>query len=224
MTIDELVALYDHPDSVPPLPALAGLDRVDWSALGDAYGPATKAPALIRALGSTEPEHRNNAAAALVEHIWHQGTVYSATAAAVPILYELLEADGPHDKATVAVLLATIADGKPPFAHCENNSQEAARWRAILSKSGRSLDTEMAEGRRFSAEIRQQLARHFDLLYPYIRHPDPGVRVSVAMAVGQFPEIAARLLPDLQAALGEETDEYVRRNLGKVVERLTRTT
>lgn len=220
MTIDELVALYEHPDSVPPLPALAGLDRVDWSALGDAHGPATKAPALIRALASTEPEHRNSAAAALCEHIWHQGTVYSATAAAVPILYELLVADGPHDKATVAVLLATIADGKPPFAHCENDAQEAARWRTILSKAGRSLDAEMADGRRFGAEIRRELARRFDLLYPYLRHPDAGVRVAVAIAVGQFPEIAARLLPDLQAALSEETDEHVRRVLGKVVEGL----
>ena len=79
MTTDELVALYESPDSVPALPALDGLDRVDWSALGDAYGPATKAPAFLRALASTEPEHRNYAAESLFQHIWHQGTVYSAT-------------------------------------------------------------------------------------------------------------------------------------------------
>ena len=48
MTPDDLVALYRSPYSAPPLLALAGLDQVDWSAVKDAYGPATGIPALLR--------------------------------------------------------------------------------------------------------------------------------------------------------------------------------
>src|SRR5687768_548060 len=136
MTPDELVDLYRPRDSVRSLPALDGLDEVDWSSLHDAYGPAIGVPARLRALVSGNFEHQDCAFQDLFQTIWHQGTVYSATAAVIPFLYNLLEGDGPHDKAGVAVLLATVADGRPSFVHCENNPTEAARWRAILNKSG----------------------------------------------------------------------------------------
>jgi hypothetical protein len=144
MTPDDLVALYRSPYSAPPVLALAGLDQVDWSALGDAYGPATDIPALLRALVSGDPDHREFACSLLHQTIWHQGNVYSATAAAIPFLYNLLEADGPQDNGAIADLLALIADGQPPFLHCETDPKEAAAWRAILAKVGRSLDAGMA--------------------------------------------------------------------------------
>jgi hypothetical protein len=164
MTPDDLVALYRSPYSAPPLLALAGLDQVDWSAVKDAYGPATDIPALFRALVSGNSDHREFACELLHQTIWHQGNVYSATAAAIPFLYNLLEADGPHDKEAIAGLLALIADGKPPFMHCETDPKAAAEWRTILGKRGRSLDAEIAEGHAVAKEIRQQLARRPDLL------------------------------------------------------------
>jgi len=97
MTPDDLVALYRSPHSAPPLLALAGLEEVDWSAVSDAYGPATDVPALLRALVSGNLDHREFACRLLHQTIWHPGKVYSATAAAIPSLYNLLEADGPQD-------------------------------------------------------------------------------------------------------------------------------
>src|SRR5215469_14243440 len=144
--------------------ALAGLDEVDWSAVSDAYGPATDIPALFRALVSGNPDHREFACELLHQTIWHQGNVYSATAAAIPFLYNLLEADGPHDKEAIAGLLGLIADGQPPFLYCETDLKAEAEWRAILDKAGRSLDAEIAEGHVVAEEIRRQLARRPDLL------------------------------------------------------------
>src|SRR5262249_37515231 len=152
------------PYSAPPLLALAGLDQLDWSAVRDAYGPATDTPALLRALVSVNPDHREFASELLHQTIWHQGNVYSATAAAIPYLYNLLEADGPQDKKAIAGLLALIADGQPSFAHCETDPKAAAQWRVILEKDGRSLDAEIAAGRVVTEEIRRQLARRPDLL------------------------------------------------------------
>lgn len=221
MTTDELVALYQLPDSVPPLSALRELDTLDWSAVSDAYGSATKVPALLRALVSCEPIHRDYAVQALLQYIWHQGTVYSATALAVPVLFELLDSSGTPDRSMIATLIATIAGGEPPFARCEGNPQEADKWRRIQDQSGRSLDVEIAEGRQFFSEIRKQIAARLDLLYPYIRDSDPEVRRSVVIAVGQFPNITDRVLPDLMAALAEEPEEFVREALQEVINRRT---
>lgn len=164
MTVDDLIAQYRSPYSAPPLLALAGLDEVDWSAVSDAYGPATGIPALLRAAVSDNPDHREFAYELLYQTIWHQGNVYSATATAIPFLYNLIEADGPHDKEAIAGLIVAITDGQPSFSHCETDPQAEAQWRAILAKSGRSLDAEIAEGHKVAEAIRQQLACRPDLL------------------------------------------------------------
>jgi hypothetical protein len=170
MQVDDLIALYRSADSIPALSALDGLDRVDWSAVADAYGPATRVPALLRAAASGEPDHRQFAYELLYQTIWHQGDVYSATAAAIPFLYKLLEAEGPHDKQAIAGLLAMIAEGQPPYLHCETDPEAAAEWRAILGKAGRSLDAEIAQGHEVAAAIRRQLDNRPDLLAFCLQH------------------------------------------------------
>lgn len=176
MTVDDLVAQYRSPYSAPPILALAGLDAVDWSTVSDAYGPATDIPALLRAVVSDNPDHREFAYELLFQTIWHQGNVYSATATAIPFLYNLLEADGRHDKEAIAGLIAAIANGQPPFLHCETDPQAKAQWRAILANSGRSLDAEIAEGHKVAEAIRRQLARRPNLL-AFCMQPRPDEEV-----------------------------------------------
>lgn len=219
MTLEELVALYESPDSVPPNPGLQGLSKIDWAGVSDAYGPATNVPALIRALVSTEPIHRDYAVQALCQHIYHQGTVYSATAKLVPILHDLLISDETPDKTLFAFLLALVADGTAPFQRCENDPQDAARWREILRKQNRSLDEEIAEGIRFMSELRANLVEVFSDLYPFLRDPNPEIRHAIVIAIGNFPNIARRVRPDLKAALEQEEDKYVRDMLQDVIER-----
>lgn len=221
MTSDEFAEMYRSPDSVPPVSALDGLDDVDWSSLRDAYGPATNVPAYIRAMASTEPTHRSCAMQILFQTIWHQGTIYSASASAIPFLVKLMEAEGPHDKVDVAFLLANLVDGRPSFFRCENNPEEVAKWRKILEKEDRSLDEEMMAGRVVHADIREQVSRHLDLLYPYLGDKNPEVRQSIAVAIGYYPEIVSRVLPDLTAVLEDEPDQYVRETLQQIIQRVS---
>jgi hypothetical protein len=173
------------------LPALRGLDEIDWATLEHAYGRATDVPVLLRAAACDDPDARELAFELLAESIWHQGSVFSATTRAVPFLYRMLEADETPDKQRVAVLLASIA--------------------------GAQLDTHPDDPRAAADEdwvaTRRAVAGRLDLLFPYIRYPEWWVRHAVAWAIGRFPEIAVRLLPNLQAAYNKERNEAVRLGL-----------
>lgn len=75
--------------TLPPMPGdsvpLEELDRITWDELTHAYGPASDVPALLRAVlqgGEDADEAWND----LHGNIWHQGTVYEATAPAIPFL------------------------------------------------------------------------------------------------------------------------------------------
>jgi hypothetical protein len=164
MEVGDLIEKYRSPFSVPPMPALVGLDEVNWSDLLDAYGPATNVPAMLRAFVSIDPHHREFAEQLLFQTVWHQGTVYSATAAVVPFLFDLLEDDGPHSKEGVAGLISVIADGQPDYLHCAEDPNEYAFWDNILRQQCRSLTEEIAGSRRVLEEIRRQLARRAELL------------------------------------------------------------
>ncbi len=164
MNVDHLIETYRSPYSVPPIKALEGLDAVDWNGVRDAYGPAGNIPALLRAFVSVDPFHREFAKELLFQTIWHQGNVYSASAAAVPFLYNLLEDDGPHDRDGVADLIATIADALPPYLQCAEDQKQYAFWHDILEPQGISLDFEIAASRQILFEIRRQLTRRAELL------------------------------------------------------------
>src|SRR5262245_48508908 len=121
MTPDDLVAKYQ---SAPDPPGLDGLGEVEWASVSHAHGPATDFPPLLRAAVGDDPDDRDFAVQLLFETIWHQGTVWEATAPTVPFLYRALEADETPDKSSIAHLLAIIAD-------CQTGEDEhmaSSRW------------------------------------------------------------------------------------------------
>ncbi|MFK0256500.1 hypothetical protein [Streptomyces sp. NPDC090445] len=89
------------------------IDDIDWAALEHAYGAADDVPDLLRAAGSADPQVRDEALEELVSSLCHQGSVYSATAAAVPFLARLA-LDGPGDRLRLLWLLHGAADGAGP--------------------------------------------------------------------------------------------------------------
>jgi len=69
---------------------LSVINKVPWSKIEHAYGPAIDVPDLVCALISSDTKIRNDAWYKLHGNLWHQGTIYEATAYAVPIFLELL--------------------------------------------------------------------------------------------------------------------------------------
>jgi hypothetical protein len=168
MEVDDLIEKYRSPYSVPPMPALDGLDAVYWAGLRDAYGPATDVPALLRAYVSVDPGDREFADQLLCQTLWHQGNVYSATAAAIPFLYNLLEEEGPHNRAAVAGLIGLMADGMPPYVGLVDDPKAYALWDKILRPQGKSVEQfveeNIGDGHEVLAAMRRGLASRAQLL------------------------------------------------------------
>ncbi|MFE2140992.1 hypothetical protein ACFXA3_04420 [Streptomyces sp. NPDC059456] len=92
--------------------APAELDSVQWHTLTHAYGPAEDVPHLIAGLYEDDEETAGEALYELYGTIHHQGTVYAASAPAVPFLaHAALHAPAKRDE--VLMLLAVLAGHDP---------------------------------------------------------------------------------------------------------------
>jgi HEAT repeat protein len=81
-----------------------------WGKLEHAYGPADDIPELLRAMESEDADVREEASHELFSALCHQGTVYDASAHAVPHLARLA-LHGPGHRRELLWLIGGIADG-----------------------------------------------------------------------------------------------------------------
>jgi len=174
---------------------------------------------LLRALASSDEKRRTAAVKELFGNIWHQGTVYSATAAAVPFLYELLSGTDVTTRADIAGLLASIAAGNG-YLEIHAVGQFRETWRSILAKKGKSLDEEIVREKAETLEIRRAAGARLLDLVPYLRDPESENRLAVAEALGCYPYHRERTLPALRSAASSETDEEVSEAIAKSIDRL----
>ncbi|MEU4353692.1 hypothetical protein [Streptomyces virginiae] len=157
----------------------AELDHVRWHDLTHAYGPAADVPDLIRALYADDGDTAEEAIHELYGNIHHQGTVYPASAPAVPFLaHAVLHAPGRRDE--LLMLLAVLADHDP-------EDTESPHW------PGSSV-----------AAICAELARVLPDLLPCLGDPARAVRRAALRVVATV----ARLLPaEVRATAEHRVDE-----------------
>ncbi|GHB75839.1 hypothetical protein GCM10010377_77890 [Streptomyces viridiviolaceus] len=154
------------------------LDNVQWHALTHAYGSAEDVPELIRALYQDDEEMAGEAIYELYGNIHHQGTVYPASAPAVPFLaHAVRHAPGKRDE--LLMLLAVLADHDP-------TDTESPHW------PGSSV-----------AAICAELCRVLPDLLPCLRDAERGVRRAALRVVAAVAE----LLPaELRASIVAQLD------------------
>lgn len=99
----------------------AGLHDVDWAPLQDAYGTAGQTPWFIEALTSDDHGDQNFGVYGLYSATTHQGSVYSASGAAIPFLAELVR----HDNSLAMLFLARIAVGETHFVQRPDDVEQA---------------------------------------------------------------------------------------------------
>jgi hypothetical protein len=184
------------------------LDLLPWPAMRHAFGDATEVPRLIRELSSTDRESRQAALKELFACLFHQGSVYEATAAAVPFLFELLADEATPERNWLAFLLASIADGQG-YLKIHTSSDEQ-RWRQLLAERGTTLEAELQREDEVVRGVRLAVGLRIEQLAPFLDDSQSEIRAAVARAFGQFPERAAQLLPHLDAAASRETADDAR--------------
>ncbi|KAL1890060.1 hypothetical protein Sste5346_008496 [Sporothrix stenoceras] len=166
--------------SSPPVSVLPGLDTVDWASLEHAYGEAADTPKWLQALyaagcRSDGPANdfpicgttHNGASYTVVDEafaeldasITHQGSRYSASCAAVPFVYTILEAaQKKHHalRAELLTLLGMLAVGSPKF--WLPSRADIVNWRASTSARQQPTwpDEEMERRDAFVEVARQQ--------------------------------------------------------------------
>lgn len=164
---------------------LAGIDDIDWASLEHAYGPATTTPAYLRALLATHPAVRSEA----VEHLWsavtHQGTVYSATAAAAPYLLAILGDDsGRPLRVELLMVVETIAQGS-------SYHDVHGRLYPAAERESAEFQAMVADELAYTAACRRAVLAGFDLVLGFLADPVEDVRrqaTSTAVALASLPE------------------------------------
>ena len=167
---------------------------VDWRKLRHAYGSATDVPELLAGLVARTAQDRAAARTSLAGALVHQGTLYSASAAAVPAVLAAL--DGP-DRAQVLELLGALAVGA--FERClaaghvrEDAYPALQRSHAAVTAGGPRLRELLADP---DAEVRTRAAWLLGLLPDADGAPEAlrallaveqvvAVRASAAIALG----------------------------------------
>lgn len=188
---------------------LEGLDAVDWGGLTHAYGEATDVPDQIRALAASDKAGRTEALGDLFGNIWHQGTVYQATAFAVPFLIELLAGPEIAGKEGILQLLACIAEG--------TSYLEAHAGLLDVVATGADPDQEQADREEHLARelgwVRAAVEAVEAGVGAYLRllaDDEADVRIFAAYVLDHCRGQAARVVPGLVDRIATEADARVR--------------
>lgn len=138
---------------------LDGLEAAPWVSSSHAYGSAEDVPDLLRALTGTDAAAADEALSELYGSVLHQGTVYAASAEAVPFLARIAAAG--HRTADVLGLLGGMAESEdeygvapggvraavaaqlelllPLLADAESDVRRTVAWAVSHTRDGRTV-------------------------------------------------------------------------------------
>ncbi|MFJ2811341.1 HEAT repeat domain-containing protein [Kitasatospora sp. NPDC087271] len=179
--------------------ALDGLDAHPWASVSHAYGPAEDLPGLLRALVAGG-EQADEALAELYSCILHQGSVYTASADAVPYLARIAAAG--CGTVEVLGLLGGLAESEGVWGGARGGERGGG-------------------GEGPPAPVRAAVVGQLPLLLPLLADGSAAVRQAAAWAVGQTRAVEPAL-PALRRRWASETDPVVRGELLTALGRLDR--
>lgn len=185
---------------------LDGLDDINWSQFKHAYGNASDVPDDIRALLSPDAETVSDALGRCCGNLHHQGTVYEATAYAVPFLVEFLTLTDFPEKLNLLYYLIEFTNGH-----------------SYLDVHQRHYDIEERESDDFKRRLAQELqwvqaaydavANHLDVYFHLMDEAEEEIRCLVIELLGQLPSNQADILPRFKQTLSTETSILVKASI-----------
>jgi HEAT repeat protein len=186
---------------------LEDLDQIAWDRLTHAYGEASDVPDLLRALASDDKSVRDHALHEFFGNIWHQGTVYEATAPTVPFLIELLREPSVGGKSEILFLLQSVASGS---SYIDVHQKvvwyyDRQRMEEFRARRGRELGWVLAAHDAVVAGTPVYLC--------LLTHPEVAVRAMALYTLSVCRERAEEIELALKARLAEEHESSVKTNI-----------
>ncbi len=191
----------DRGRGVPPL--FEGLNAIPWAELLHAYGSGEEVPVWLRQLASDDEQVRHRAMGMLGSSICHQGSIYPATAFAVPYLIALLQEPTIQGKYEILNWLAIFYNGYPldeQMWYGEEGAESIGAWGG-MPKRIPFKDTHAA--------IEEGIPVYITLLDAPILID----RLEAAHLLTRFLARAEEFWPELEAALEREPTEAGRADL-----------
>lgn len=187
---------------------LEDLDKVDWGRLRHAYGPAADVPKQLFALTSPSREAREDAWHALHGNLWHQGTVYEATAHAVPFLIQLASGQDIPDRHQIIAYIGLIGRGRSFLdAHQDLAHYEAQRMTP-------SFREEFQQELGWVRDVRQAVLQGATTYAGLLDDAQPRVRATAGYLLALLHEEAESHLGWLRSRLVRgELDDLIRATL-----------
>ena len=181
---------------------LEQLASINWSDLSHAYGSAEDVPQLLRDLTSPDEQLCSRALGTLYTNIYHQGTVYQASAYAVPFLLELLGEATVPDREELLVLLAHLARGNTYHRqHWHLYSEERKQTPALLA--------ELEEGMFWVEQTYEAVSAGLPLYCSLLEDPDPKLRMAALRVLGSLSREASQIVSLLVERFFVERDQRV---------------
>jgi hypothetical protein len=183
---------------------LEGLDAVAWGTFHHAYGPADDVPDMLRSLASSDAKARESAMYNLYGNIWHQGTVYDATAHAVPFLIEIAAASHVSDREQVLAYLGNLSLGSSHLDAHQHMSIFAGE------RAEPDFDERLTEELGWVKAAREAVRAGAEVYAGLLKDANPPVRAGAAYLLGHFHEDAVRNAAWIRTAAETEADDMVR--------------
>lgn len=186
---------------------LEGLDTIDWPSLTHAYGSASDVPDLIRALASPSQATQDEAVHELFGNIWHQHTVYEASAYAVPFLVELLGDTKVQSRHWILILLGSIGRGQSYIEQHRDFLEQHPNVSARLSRDeGQPLEQQVEQERAWVRNAQSAVRAGFTQYMQLLADPDPVIRISAIYPLLLCGEHAAEIEPELWRLADHDPD------------------
>lgn len=192
-----------------PAGLLAGLEEVEWHAVTHAYGPADDVPRLLRLLLSNDPQVRQDGWEDLLNRIWHQGTIYAATAVVVPFMIRLAADEAYPDRLAALDTLAGWADCSSYLAVYSHPGvllvdRKAAKERSERWELGRYLKkTGIME--RVSGAVSQSLP----LMIHLLDAPELEIRLLALFTLSRLRDREAESVTVIKSQLEKSSDSIL---------------
>lgn len=165
---------------------LDGLDKVDWASLQHAYGPATDIPELLTRLAEeADVENWLNIYGEFSNQVFHQSTIYPATAYTIPFLNQILAKADVERTQYLLCLLAYFVQDSYVGGH-------------IAARSVPPLFSNMTA-------VYEVVSRYLDFYLEFLAHTAPSVRM-LAMKLCSLLRDSPKVLGQFLARLEHESD------------------